>query len=176
MKKIFCQADLSGWLSPDEERLLNLYRDASEEERSSWLYRITRRRLAHMFAVDFDDECDAQDTTYLYEELEQWLQAICPKHLLGEYLSEEPHFETLVDTAWGSTARVLLGPVDHDGQRADDLFNAAVRLWDMIGRSPGSRSPLTLDRKTALTFLETWRETALQYAYRGNEQEQKTPD
>lgn len=171
MKKIFAQANLSGWLSPDEERLLNLYRDGNEEDRNLWIYRITRRRLTDMFASDFDDARDAQDTSYMHEELEQWLREICPVHLLGDYLYEEPHFSALVGTAWGGAGRVLLGSSERDGQRADELFNSAVRLWDTIGRGPADRSPLKFDRKAALAFLEVWRESALAFAFRGDKHE-----
>jgi hypothetical protein len=165
MKKTFVQADLSGWLSPDEERLLNLYRDAGEGEQDKLLYRITRRRLTHMFTSEFDEECDARDSTYLEEELAQWLREICPFHLLGEYLSDEPHRSTLVAAAWGSAAHVLLGSSKRDGQRADELFNAAVRLCDMIGQGPGHRAPLIFDRKAALAFTEQWRADALKHAF-----------
>ncbi|MEQ1861831.1 MAG: hypothetical protein ABMA13_18080 [Chthoniobacteraceae bacterium] len=174
MKKIFAQADLSGWLSLDEERLLNLYRAANEADRHEWLYRITRRRLANMFAEDFDDERDGTDASYLQWDLEQWLREVCPRELLGEILCEDPLFTSLVSTAWGAAARVVLGPSARDGQRADELFNAAVRLWDMLGDAPGRRPPLKLDRKAAIGFLEAWREAALAFAFRPEDEDQKS--
>ncbi len=165
MKKLFVQADLSGWLSPDEERLLNLYRDSCQEDRSQFLYRITRRRFAPYFAESFDKERDAADPSYLHEELEQQLRTICPRDLLGEFLGEEPHCWELWATAWGSVAPVILGAAEQDGWRADELYNAAIRLWDMLGDGPHCRKPMKFKRKDALAFIEAWREAALELAF-----------
>ncbi len=123
---------------------------------------------AHV-AEDFDDARDAGDPSYIHGDLEQWLREICPRYVLGEYYCDEPQLSTLLSTAWKSAARVLLGTSERDGQRADELFNSAVRLWDMVGNGPKYRPPLTLDRKAALTFLEAWREAALSCAFRGDE-------
>ena len=171
MKKIHAQADLSGWLSPDEMRLLDLYRDGSEQMRDEWLYSITRRHLVHIFAENFEDARDGKDTTYLHEELEQWLREICPFHRLGSFYGEEPQCSALVATAWGAAGRVVLGSSAHDGQRADELCHAAVRLWDAVGDAPERRQPLRLDRKGALTFLEAWREEALSFAFNADEED-----
>jgi hypothetical protein len=62
----------------------------------------------------------------------------------------------------------VLGFVERDGQRADELYNAALRLWDMIGRGPNHRQPMRLDRATALKFIESWRKEALEFAYRAD--------
>ena len=166
MQKTFAQSDLSGWLSPDEDRLLNLFRNLDHAERSNLLYLITRKHLASMFTEEFDDSKDAQDSSYMEEELNKWLFEICPKELLGEYLCEEPHFTEIVGTAWKSVGLVVLGSSENDGQRADELFNVAIRLWDIIGNGPGQRQPLDLSRSACLKFLEAWREEALSFAFR----------
>jgi hypothetical protein len=166
MKKTLVQADLSGWLSPDEERLLNLYRDSCQEDRNQFLYHITRRRFAPFFAEQFDKTRDAVDPTYLEEELEQELRIICPSEYLGEFLSEEPHRLELLTAAWGRVAPVILGASEQDGQRADELYNTAIRLWDMLGNSPCRRMPMKLSRKDALAFIEAWREAVLELVFR----------
>lgn len=170
MKKIFAQADLSGWLSPDEERLIYLYRDAPAQQRDEWLYRITRRRLAWMVTVSFDEARDVADSTYLHEELEQWLREICPWTHLGNFFCDEPQRSTLIHSAWGAAGRVLLGSCERDGERADQLINAAVALWDMVGNGPGLRAPMDLTRAGALAFLEEWRREALSFAFRAEEE------
>lgn len=164
MKKIFAQADLSGWLSPDEERLLNLYRDFGERERDHWLYRLTRRKLVHMVPESFDTK-DLRGAIYIEEELEQWLGEICPAEHLGDFYCDDCDRCELIGRAWGPAAPVVLGTSEHDGQRADELFNTAVQLWDSIGNPPGKRPPLNFSRSDALKFLEAWREAALKHAF-----------
>jgi hypothetical protein len=158
MEKIFCQADLSGWLSADEERLLNLYRRMSQDERHTCLFRLSRQRYLPWFADEFDPQRDAVDSTYLIQELEDQLFLQAPWWLLGEFLGEEPHRSELVRTAWGNAAPVLLGVTESDGFKADKLFNSAVRLWDCLGDGPSRRASMDFTRQKALVFLEKWRE------------------
>jgi|GEM_PF-6144046 len=157
MEKILCQADLSGWLSTDEERLLNLYRRMSQDERHTCLFRLSRQRYLSWFADEFDPQRDAADSTYLIQELEDQLFLQAPWWLLGEFLGEEPHRSELVRTAWSYAAPVLLGVTENDGLRADQLFNSAVRLWDSLGDGPPRRAPMDFTRQKALVFLEKWR-------------------
>ena len=166
MKKDFAQADLSGWLSPDEERLLILYRDASAEERSEYLYRITRQRFVPWFAEHFDKQRDASDSSYLHEELEQQLRLICPRQILGPFWSEEPHCIALWSEAWGSIAPVILGPAERDGQQADALYNTALCLWDSVGDGPHRRQAMCFTRSKALAFIEAWREEVFALIFR----------
>lgn len=90
MEKIFCQTDLSGWLSPDEERLLNLYRGMSQNERQTCLFHLSRQRYLPWFADEYDSQRDAVDSTYLIDELELQLFLQAPWWLLGEFLGENP--------------------------------------------------------------------------------------
>lgn len=158
MEKIFCQADLSGWLSPDEERLLNLYRNLSQNERQTCLFRLSRQFYLPWFADEYNPQRDAVDSTYLIQELEDQLFLQAPWWLLGEFLGEEPHRRELVRTAWSYAAPVLLGVTENDGLRADQLFNSAVRLWDCLGDGPSRRASMDFTRQKALVFLEKWRE------------------
>ena len=158
--------DLAGWLSPDEQRLLDIYRILPDLEQDDLLFRTTRQRLLPYLAADFDVEQDRRDETYLHEELEQWLREICPRTMLGDYLCEEPHFSALIGTAWDGAGRVLLGVSEHDGQRADELLDAALRLWDMVAPHPGIGRQLKFDRKAALAFIEAWREEVFAAVFR----------
>ncbi len=158
-------ANLSGWLSPDEERLIEMFRDCATDDRSELLYRFTRLRFAPCFAVNFDKSRDQQDPTYLHSELEDELLLICPRHLLGEYFSDSPHLETLFDSAWGPIAPVILGTSEKDGHRADQLFNAAISIWDWVGDGPHRRSPLKFSRVNALLLIDTWRNSVLERVF-----------
>ncbi|MNC21698.1 hypothetical protein D3C76_1069410 [compost metagenome] len=161
MEKFFCQADLSGGLSPDEERVLNLYRNISPDERQMYLFRLSRQLYLPWFADEYDPERDAVDSTYLVDELEQQLFLLAPWWLLGEFLGDEPHRSALVQTAWNYAAPVLLGVAENDGFRADQLFNSAIGLWDCMDDGPSRRGPLDFTRQKALVFLEKWREEVL---------------
>lgn len=158
MEKIFCQADLSGWLSPDEDRLLNLYRSMSQDERQTCLFSLSRQRYLPWFAGEYDPQRDAVDITYLIQELEDQLFLQAPWWLLGAFLEEEPHRRELVRTAWSYASPVLLGVTENDGLRADQLFNSAFRLWDCLGDGPSHRASMDFTRQKALVFLEKWRE------------------
>jgi hypothetical protein len=161
MEKFCCQTDLSGWLSLDEERLLNLYRCMSQDERQTCLFRLSRQHYLPWFADEYDSQRDAVDSSYLIQELEDQLFLLAPWWLLGEFLGEEPHRGALVRTAWGYAAPVLLGVTESDGFRADQLFNSAIRSWDSLGKGPSLRAPMDFTRQKALLFLETWREEVL---------------
>ena len=165
MKK-FVQEDLSGGLSPDEERLLNMYRDSSAEDRSEYLYRLTRQRFMPWFAEHFGKQRDARDSSYLHEELEQELRVICPRDMLGRFWSEEPHCLALWSAAWGCIAPVILGPAERDGQQADALYNTALRLWDSVGDGPHRREAMCFTRSKALAFIEAWREEVFSRIFR----------
>ena len=158
MEKNFCKADLSGWLSPDEDRLLNLYRSMLQDERQTCLFSLSRQRYLPWFADEYDPLRGAVDSTYLIQELEDQLFLQAPWWLFGEFLGEEPHRRELVRTAWSYVAPVLLGVTENDGLRADQLFNSAVRLWDCLGDGPSRRAPMDFTRQKALVFLEKWRE------------------
>lgn len=165
MEKTFCQADLSGWISPDEERLLNLYRGMSQSERQTCLFHLSRQRYLPWFADEYDSQRDAVNSTYLIDELEQQLFLQAPWWLLGEFLGEEPHRSKLVRTAWSYAAPVLLGVTENDGVRADQLFNSAVQLWDCLGDGPSRRKPMDFTRQKSLTFLEEWREEVMRQLF-----------
>lgn len=148
--------------SPDEERLLQLYRNCTRTERNEILCRLTRLRLSPEFetrrgAVLFGDE-----SHYLYEELEDRLRQICPRDRLKQLGDElnEPQFNGLWDGAWGGIADVILGLSENDGQRADELYAEVARIAKNFRLKEYSFS-----RKEALDLIETWRETALRLTF-----------
>ncbi len=166
IKKYFAVADLSGWLSPDEERLIELFRDCTTDDRSEFLFQLTRYRYSPYFAEDFDKEADRRDSTYLYEELEQQLLLNCPVQVLGEFFSEAPHIQHLFSSAWGRIAPVILGGSERDGQNADALFNTAIGIWDSIGDGPHRRRRMDFSRLDALRLIEEWREEVMSLIFR----------
>jgi hypothetical protein len=170
MEEFPAQADLlkfSTTASPDEERLLQLYRRLPLENQTEILYRVTRRCLADYFTVRFDDVMDSEDSVYGQEELEDYLRGICPMECLGGLweVFDGTYFECLWVSAWGRIAPVILGASEQDGQRADELFRAVnthcaeLRL-DLRG----------FQRGDALRLIESWREQALQNAFSASEQ------
>jgi len=165
MEKFFCQRDLSGCLSPDEERLLNLYRCMSQDERQTCLFRLSRQHYLPWFTDEYDSQRDAVDNTYLIQELQDQLFLLAPWWLLGELLGEEPHRSELVGTAWGYAAPVLLGVTEIDGFRADQLFNSAIQLWDSLVYGLSGWAPMDFTRQKALIFLETWREEVMRQLF-----------
>ncbi|EPL60213.1 hypothetical protein B382_22470 [Stutzerimonas stutzeri B1SMN1] len=165
MDKLVAQADLSGWLSPDEERLLNLYRRASQAQRQQHLFRLCRQRYLPWITAEYDERQDALDTSYLEQELEDQLLLVAPWPMLGEFYGDEPHRLELLATAWGRVGPVILGISEQDGLRADQLFNSAIRLWDALGAAPGRRAPLRVDRRDALAFIEAWREAVIEQLF-----------
>ena len=69
MKKIFAQGDLSGWLSPDEELLLNLFRESGSYEREQMLFQYALKRLACMFADETDSLGASKGSNAKYKDL-----------------------------------------------------------------------------------------------------------
>jgi len=168
------QADLrtfSTRASPDEERLLAHYRASSWEDRTELLYRIARLRYAPCFAENFNKKYDADDSTYLHEELEQELREQFPRQLnsaiaqIYEYLTAQQFagiFEGLVTSGWPSIARVILGATEQDGQRADELYSAICSA----SKSAFIGDPPNFSRRDTLELIEVWREGVLQMLFR----------
>ena len=152
-------------LSPDEDRLLSIYRIFSFEDRTDFLYRITRRHFVPYFAGSFDSTRDAKDPSYLHEELESALRTIMPKEILGELYDTfvYPQLELLWTSAWGGIAPVILGATERDGQRADELYAALAEHWGTLSVrwDTGRDRPMPFDRKDALALIEAWRKTLL---------------
>lgn len=170
MDKLFAQEDLSGWLTPDEERLLNLYSRAPLEQRQQYLFSLCRHRYLPWITAEYDEKQDAIDTSYLEQELEDQLLLMAPWPMLGEFFGDEPHRLELVGNAWGRGAPVILGVSEQDGLRADQLFNSAIRLWDALGAAPGRRAALRLTRQDALGFIEAWREAVIEQLFCNEEE------
>lgn len=170
MDKLFAQADLSGWLSPDEERLLSIYRRFPLEQRQQYLFRLCRQGYLPWITAEYDEKQDAVDTSYLEQELEDQLYLMAPWPMLGEFFGDEPHRLELMGTAWGRVGPVILGVSEQDGLRADQLFNSAVRLWDALGAGPGWRTPLAISRQNALAFIEAWREAVIEQLFCNEEE------
>lgn len=169
-KKIFCQADLSGWLSPDEERLLQIYRDLPSERSEHLLYWLNRERfLANFLGDKYDVEKDQREpTTYEPELLEQlWLIRPEPFQAPDIFWDDPPAWNELMGVACPEGYdRVVLGTSETDGQNADSLFNGIHRIWDYIGRGPWSREPLSVTRIDCLRYLEEWRNNAMEWVFR----------
>lgn len=149
--------------SADEERLLTLFRSSSWEDRSHLLYRLTRLHFVPFFAEHFSRELDARDSSYLHEELEEQLRLICPRHHLGSartVFDETVLFNALWKSAWGDIAPVILGSDEHDGQRADELYQAVV-----AGCKEASQVGVDFQRMDALALIEDWREQSLQLVF-----------
>ena len=108
MKKIFAQGDLSGWLSPDEELLLNLFRESGSYEREKMLFQYALKRLTCMFA-DETDSLQTLESPENKEALERWLLLHCPIELLDDCYQDDPNKSELINTAWESVASVILG-------------------------------------------------------------------
>ncbi len=147
--------------SRDEELLLVLFRRLSVDDRSEVLFRLTRRQFAPFFADEFSEVRDAQDSTYLHEELEEKLRLLCPRERLR---SVYPTFElgllfkSLWQNAWGDIAPVVMGSDEQDGQRADELVRAVISCSRAAG---GPRDP-SFSRMDALRLIEDWREQVLE--------------
>lgn len=163
--------DFSMTVTPDEERLLAHYRASPWEDRTELLYRIARLRYAPCFADDFNKKCDAADSTYLHEELEQELRDEFPRQLnsavaqIYECLTEQQFagiFEGLANSGWPSIARVILGASEQDGQRADELYGAIRSAIQSEFRG----DPPTFSRKDTLALIEAWREGVLKKLHR----------
>jgi hypothetical protein len=151
--------DFSRCASVDEERLLTLYRSSTWEDRTAMLFRLCRIHYAPFFAESFSRREDADDTSYLHEELESALRSICPREHFVELETtlHEPYFSLLWKSAWGDIAPIILGASEQDGQRADELYKAVLAHC-----SHDWRRPVTFQRKHALALIEDWREAALQ--------------
>lgn len=149
--------------SADEERLLQLYRDLSVEDRSRIIFKVTRLRFAPYFAEHFNPARDEQDASYLYEELEESVLLALPEDCLFE-LRERLHpiqFRSLFNSAWGSMATVILGTSEEDGQRADSLFSVVQEVL-----KTELRGHLSFSRQEALDVIEKWREAVLQLVFK----------
>ena len=153
--------------SSDEERLLQLYRNCSESERNEILYRVTRRRFGPRFGAWAQANSDkvqfADDSSHLYEELEEGLRDICPTELLKELgtILNDQQFNGLWQGAWDSIALVILGTSEHDGRRADELYREVTDVASHLGM----HKDFNFSRRDALELLETWREAALERAF-----------
>lgn len=146
----------------DEGRLLVLYRRAMREDRTAILFRLTRLQFSPFFAEHFSRERDAEDSSYLHEELEQALRLLCPRWHLGELDPQliEPQFSSIWRSAWGDIAPVILGDSEQDGQRADELYRAVQEHC----MAEGVRS-CRFERASALALIEDWREAVLQAVF-----------
>ncbi len=146
----------------DEARLLVLYRRAAREDRTAFLFKLTRLHFAPFFAESFSRLQDARDPSYLHEELEQSLRLLCPRWHLGELdpLLVEPQFSSVWRSAWGDIAPVILGDSEQDGQRADELHRAVHRHLAAEGLSH-----IRFERAAALALIEDWREAVLQAVF-----------
>tara|TARA_B110001469_G_C9624833_1_gene311768 strand:+ start:740 stop:1258 length:519 start_codon:yes stop_codon:yes gene_type:complete len=164
MKKIFAQGDLSGWLSPDEELLLNLFRESGSYEREQMLFQYALKRLACMFA-DETDSLETLESPENKEALERWLLLHCPIELLDDCYQDEPNKSELINTAWESVASVILGLQENDGKHADELFNASIRLWDMMKEHIVHQQKRQFSRQRALAFIEAWRDRVITFAF-----------
>jgi hypothetical protein len=158
-------------LSPDEERLLQHYRDSPWKDRTELLYRIARLRYVPCFATRFDSDSDARDETYLHAELEDELLLQFPRELsspIAELYDVFTRaqvfggiFQALEMSGWGSIARVILGATEQDGQRADELYSEI----HSVSQSVCSREPPKFSRRDALELIEAWREGVLQQLF-----------
>lgn len=152
-------SEFSATTSVDEELLLTLYRRSSWEDRTATLFRLSRLHFTPFFAARFSREQDAQDSSYLHEELEQALRDLCPREHLGVLRVDlhEPYFSLLWRGAWGDIAPVILGASEQDGQRADELFRAVQAHCEAV-----QRRLVGFERRDALALIEAWREDVLQ--------------
>jgi hypothetical protein len=153
----------------DEERLLVLYRDCAPEQRTEVLFRLTRLRFAPWFEPPNERAGLCDSNSHLYEELEQSLRDIYPMEILERLQISivEPQINGLWTNAWGSIAKVMLGPSENDGQYADSLY-AIVREYCQSQRL-GDLSKF--GRGDALELIEVWRENVLANLFRGNDAE-----
>jgi peptide subunit release factor RF-3 len=168
MNNASVQADLetfSSCSSPDEERLLSLYRASPWEDKTQFLYKITRLRFSPYFAEVFNKQADARDPTYLHEELEQALREICPREALWEIGVEDFYIPSIFISAWGGIAPVILGATEKDGQRADELYRAILGHCDEVQRNRLSKNAVAFKRQDALKLIEDWREAALKLVF-----------
>lgn len=170
MKKVFAQGDLSGWLSPDEELLLNLFRESRSHEREHMLFQYLLKRLACMYTSE-GDSLEAVNSTENLAHLEEWLLSICPIDYLDDCYQDEPNKSELINTAWDSIAPVILGLQENDGKHADQLFNASIRLWDMMNTHIAHQRKRNFSRQRALALIEDWRDRATAYAFESQREE-----
>lgn len=169
--KVFSKTD-----TPDEERLLQLYRNCSSTERNEILYRVTRLNFGLAFAAREQTSGYklrlADESHHLYEELEQGLRDICPTELLKELRSviTEQQFSGLWQGAWGGIATVILGTTEQDGQRADELYKEIMNVASALGMY----SEFNFSRHDALELIETWREATLVKAFSRGDMDEPT--
>jgi hypothetical protein len=155
--------DFLSCTNTDEERLLVLYRDCLPEQRSEFLFRLTRLCFAPWFEPHNEKVGLCDSGSHLYAELEQSLRDSYPMEILERLQISivEPQLNGLWIDAWGSIAKVLLGPSENDGQYADKLY-AAVREYCQSQR----RGDLSkFGRGDALELITVWRADALQKVF-----------
>ena len=148
--------------SPDEERLLTLFRRCTLEQRSEILCRLTRLQFAPFFTCTKVGLGDPEE--HLYEELEQSLRDLYPKAVLEKLRTsiQEPQLSGVWIDAWGRIAPVLFGITDRDGRHADALYLALREYCESQGRGRLEN----FMRRDALELIEVWRETALQALFK----------
>lgn len=153
--------EFSRTASPDEERLLELYRRSPGAVRCQLLTGLSRLHLCPFFHPDGrKDDRVLFDWTHLHEETEEALRDLCPKHHLGEVCLAFDSLAILWRSAWGDIAPVILGLSCHDGQRADELYEAVLKHC-----AAEWRGDVRFTRHDALALIEEWREAALQHIF-----------